>query len=417
MVLLSFLYWPLISLYLFAIKIAALFNAKAKLFINGRKHWQVGMQQALAGERRKTIWVHCASLGEFEQGRPIIERLKAEHEDFAIILTFFSPSGYEVRKDYTGADYVFYLPVDTIGNAGRFLDITHPTLCLFVKYEFWFGYLNEIKKRGLPALLISAIFRPEQSFFKWHGVLQRYMLRCFAQLFVQNQESVNLLSKIKMQQVVLSGDSRFDRVLELWEKRQSLAVLEDFCKGGTIIVAGSTWKADEVFLENVLQKLPKNTKLVLVPHEVHEAHLKEIEQLFQGKTMRYSEYQNGGNKQVLLVDAMGILGSIYAYGQYAWIGGAFNKAGVHNVLEAAVYAIPVAHGPIYHKFQEAVALNELKGSQTFQEAVAYANWLKTNRPETDAYLAMAKQAAGYVRSKAGATGIIIKAINECGYLK
>jgi 3-deoxy-D-manno-octulosonic-acid transferase len=411
-----FLYSFLISLYKLSIVIAANFKPKARFFINGRKGLLQRIRQSITQEKRKIIWVHCASLGEFEQGRPVIEQLKTTCPSCCIFLTFFSPSGYEVRKNYKGADYIFYLPLDTYGNAAQFLDIVKPELCIFIKYEFWFGYLNEINKRQIKAILVSAIFRKDQAFFSWYGAFQRSMLKSFSLFFVQNEESKKLLKHIGINEVILSGDTRFDRVIEIAEQRKQLPIIEAFTKGRTILVAGSTWRSDEVFLNELLQLLPDDIALIVVPHEVHEDHIEALLKLFGSKTQRYTEYKITADCRVLIVDTIGLLSSIYAYGHYAWIGGAFDKGGVHNVLEAAVYGIPCAYGPIYNRYAEAVDLIAYGGACSFTDAKTYASWINSLPIGSDAYNKLCLKNTAFVKQNAGATHTIIDTLQSKGYL-
>ncbi len=406
MILYVAIYRFLVGAYALIIRIAALFNPKAKLFIRGRQGLVARVQQALAKETRPRIWMHCASLGEFEQGRPLLERIKKEYPGYALVLTFFSPSGYEVRKNYAGADHIFYLPFDKPSNAKHFLDIVHPSLSLFVKYELWYFYLSELKKRNIPTLLISAFFRKGQVFFSWYGQLPRYMLRCFSHLFVQNGESKTLLDKIGIHDVSVTGDTRFDRVIELAKEKPDLPVVLAFAKDSRVVVAGSTWKEDELFLSKILPLLPDYYKMILVPHEVHAAHIAEIENLFKGNCIKWSEWKEDADARVLIVDKVGFLSKIYAYAYVAWIGGAFGKAGVHNVLEAAVYGLPCAYGPVFHQFIEAQELIDAGAALTTSDAnvfAAMAQW----QPDSEKYELACADARSYVLSKGGATSSIM----------
>ena len=415
------LYRLAIAAYFMAIRMASLVSAKAQLFVAGRAGLLGSIQQALAGDTRPRIWMHCASLGEFEQGRPVLEGLRMQYPSHSFIVTFFSPSGYEVRKDYSGADHVFYLPMDSPANARRFLDIVQPSLCIFVKYELWYFYLKYIAARHIPALLLSAIFSADQGFFKWYGGLQRYMLRCFSHIFVQDAASVSLLGTIKITAVTLSGDTRFDRVIKAAERRESLPALDSFTGGNKILVAGSTWKEDEVMLHKALQLLPPDWKLVLVPHEVNIEHLRQIEDLFAGNIIKWSQYPQHTahtitgkreiTERVLLVDKVGMLLDIYRYGRIAWVGGGFGKAGVHNVLEPAVYGLPCYYGPIYQQFLEARELIARGGAfscstpQSFAAAIMEMEASHAHRQYADA-------AQSYVHFRSGATDIVISHIEN-----
>ncbi len=407
MILYSALYRLAILVYTAAIYVASFFNEKAKLFVAGRKDLLSRMRSALAGDTRKFIWMHCASLGEFEQGRPVLEALKEQYPQYGVVLTFFSPSGYEVRKDYKGADHVFYLPVDTAHNAKAFLDIVNPALCLFVKYEFWYQYLSQIKARAIPAVLVSAVFSKEQGFFKWYGGLLRHMLRCFTHIFVQDQASAKLLESIKITHVTVSGDTRFDRVIKAAGQAEDQHIAKSFTEGHKVLVAGSTWLSDETFLHKVLVKLPHDWKLILVPHEVDGTHIAAIEKVFGNRIVKWSAWTDGQmNKRVLLVDKVGLLLHLYRYGTVAWIGGGFDKDGVHNVLEAAVYGIPCFYGPVYDRFIEAKELIAKGGGFTIvspQDMIASLQELE----DALRYEQHAVAAREYVLSSGGATSKIL----------
>ena len=410
MILYTVLYRLGISAYFTAIRIAALFNSKARLFVDGRKGLLQIMSQTLAGDTRKRIWMHCASLGEFEQGRPVLEALRERYPEYTVVVTFFSPSGYEVRKNYNGADHVFYLPMDTNANAKSFLDIVQPDLCLFIKYEFWYYYLANIAARKIPAILVSAIFNKDQGFFKWYGGLQRKMLHCFSHIFVQDAASLALLERIKIKNASISGDTRFDRVIKAAEHHEDLPVLAAFAEDKKIIVAGSTWKEDETFLCRALATLPVSWKLVLVPHEVNIEHISAIENLFGAQLCKWSEVAEGSRQlrdcRVLLVDRVGFLLQIYRYGTVAWIGGGFGKEGVHNVLEAAVYGITGFYGPIYHQFLEAKELIEAGGAFTLSEPTVFS--AKIQELDANHYLPQhGTSAKRYVYGRGGATKVVM----------
>lgn len=409
------IYWLAIKCYVLLVRIAALFNPKAKKFVEGRKGLLQHMRYALVDERRPRLWMHCASLGEFEQGRPVLERLRKKHPGFAYVITFFSPSGYEVRHNYEGADYVFYLPTDSPTHAKRFLDIVKPQLAIFVKYELWYFYLSAMARRDIPLLLISATFRKKQPFFKWYGILHRRMLNCFTHIFVQNKLSAELLNRVGVEHVSITGDTRFDRVLEAVDMKSDMPKAEGFCKGYRILVAGSTWKEDETFLKEVMTFLPANWRLILVPHEVHDAHIEEIEQLFEGNTVRWTDKADP-SKRILVVDKVGLLMKLYRHGNLAWVGGGFGKEGVHNVLEPAVYGIPVAFGPIHDKFVEASELLAESGAVTKSDPRQFANTIMQWETDKQAYQRVCLAAAKYVQSKAGATAKIKAYIEEKNWL-
>jgi 3-deoxy-D-manno-octulosonic-acid transferase len=411
MIIYAALYRVAILAYGAAIHIAALFNYKARLFVDGRKDLLARMREALAPDNNKRIWMHCASLGEFEQGRPVFEALRQRYPQYTFIITFFSPSGYEVRKDYAGADHVFYLPMDSQANADAFLDIVRPSLCIFVKYEFWYYYLHNIAGRKIPAISISAIFHHDQGFFKWYGGLQRHMLKCFTHIFVQDETSLDLLNHIKIKSVSVSGDTRFDRVIDAAQKSIVLPEAEAFTKGYKIIVAGSTWSNDELFLTNVLPQLPKNWKIILVPHEVNNEHIIDIESLFEEDIVRWSAKESKStDKRVLLVDSVGVLVHLYRYADVAWIGGGFGKDGVHNVLEAAVYGKPCFYGPVFQQFREAMELIDAGGAFCTKDPADFVQSLLEMEDEVR-YSQHATAARDYVYANGGATKIVANYIN------
>ena len=345
--------------YKLGIRLASPFNSKAGKWIEGRKDWEQKINKApLAGGKK--IWIHCASLGEFEQGRPLIEAIRRKYKGAKIVLTFFSPSGYEIRKDYDQADLVMYMPMDGKRTAEKFLSLVKPDLAIFVKYEFWFHYLDQLKKKQVPTLLVSAAFRQEQPFFKGRGGLFRKMLDCFTAIFVQDELSAGLLAGLGMSdRVAISGDTRYDRVNDIARSIRPLAIAETFKGNSQILIAGSTWPADEQLLKACIDHVPAGWKIILAPHEIHDAHIKQISELFGHESILYSEMAAGKSaqgKRILVVDNMGMLSSLYAYGELAYIGGGFAKGGIHNVLEPAVFGLPVLIGPEYRKFVEAVAL-------------------------------------------------------------
>ena len=364
--------------------------------------------------------MHCSSLGEFEQGRPLFEKLRNLYPQHKFLLTFFSPSGYEIRKDYKGADWVFYLPLDGQGTARRFLEIVHPSLVIFVKYEFWYYYLKEMKSRDIPVLLVSAIFRKDAIFFKWYGQLQRKMLRCFTQLFVQNQASKELLTGLGLgEKTIVTGDTRFDRVIEIAEAGTDIPVIEQFLKGSLALVAGSSWPGDEKVLQESLEALQDDQlKLIIAPHEIHEDHIGQIQQLFP-VNIRFSAANGTGfdpqklsEAKVLIIDNIGMLSRLYRYARICYVGGGFGEDGVHNVLEAAVYGKPVMTGPVIEKYAEVVELAETGGVIIIDnalEAEAVFDRLLRN-PEEYAFHGGA--AKDYVYSRKGATEKILEYIQE-----
>ena len=349
-------------LYRAAISIASLWNNKAKLWLNGRKDIFNRLRTELRAQDSKIIWFHCSSLGEFEQGRPVIEKLKSQNPALKFLLTFFSPSGYEIRKDYKGVDWVFYLPLDSIRNAKIFFDIVNPTLGVFVKYDYWYYYLTECKKRNIPLLLVSGIFRKEQPFFKLYGNLHRSMLNCFTQFFVQDKESLQLLQSINLSNATVAGDTRFDRVSEIAKNFTAIEEIEKFCGSSQILVAGSTWPEDEKLIKDATANFP-DLKIIIAPHEIHREHIDQLKSIFPDAVLHSqltAQSSQPINSNILIIDNIGMLSRLYHYASITYVGGGFNK-GIHNTLEAAVYGKPVLFGPNYKKFKEAVELIETGG--------------------------------------------------------
>lgn len=338
--------------------IAGLFNAKARAFNDGRSHIFENLRLQLTPNTAPIIWVHCASLGEFEQGRPVIEKLKQEFPRYKILLTFFSPSGYEVRKNYAQADYIFYLPWDTNHNASRFVSIVRPSLAIFIKYEFWYHYSTQLKKRQIPLLSVSSIFREQQLFFKSYGGFYRKILFNFTHFFVQNDESVKLLKKLGLKNYTKAGDTRFDRVKELVNNGSGVPIAEQFKAHDKVMVIGSCWPEDLEVIIPFINENYHHLKFIIAPHEISESFISNLEQSLNAEKIRYSQAANGKpeDAHVLIIDNVGMLSRLYRYGEFAYIGGAFGK-GLHNILEAACYGIPIFFGnQSYQKFQEAVDL-------------------------------------------------------------
>ncbi len=382
---------------------AAFFDKKAKLSIEGRK----GAFEKLKSQNfdGNWVWMHCASLGEFEQGRPLIEKIKAEQSDQKIILTFFSPSGFEIRKNYDGADYVIYLPYDSPSNARQFLDLVKPKKAIFVKYEFWYFYLKGLKNRQIPTYLISAVFRKEQSFFKWYGGFFRNMLSSFTHIFTQDENSVQLLKKIDVENVAAIGDTRVDRVLEIGKSAKPFPKIEAFCAQSHILICGSTWPPDEAILATFInEKLPQNWKVIIAPHDIKTSHIEQIQKRFTVPINTYSNLVIGRkiDAKVLIINNIGMLSSIYQYGRMAYIGGGFGS-GIHNTLEPIAFGLPVIFGPKFQKFTEAVELirtgggfsisnqrefekvfEKMSEKKMFENAVFYAKkYIETNKGATE----------------------------------
>ncbi|GAA4765004.1 MULTISPECIES: 3-deoxy-D-manno-octulosonic acid transferase [Flavobacterium] len=363
-----FLYTLFVEIVQQLLKIVTFFSPKMKLFINGRKDVFKTLETKLNKEG-KTIWFHAASLGEYEQGLPVIEKVKAKFPSHKIILTFFSPSGYEVRKNNTVADVTIYLPLDTKTNAKRFLDLVKPEMVFFIKYEYWPNYLNELKKRNIKTFLISGIFRKDQAFFKWYGGFYRNALKSFNHFFVQNDASKTLIQSIGFTNVTTSGDSRFDRVVAILEKDNTLDFIDTFCKNPlhefkmTTIVVGSSWPKDEELLLNYINRTSHRLKFIIAPHNIKPEQIANLKSEIAKKTVLFSEMEgkNLSDYDVFIIDTIGILTKIYSYADIAYVGGGFGNPGVHNILEPATFGIPIVIGPNYTHFAEATALVHQEG--------------------------------------------------------
>lgn len=404
-------YSLIIRIYTGLIRLAALFNPKAGKWVQGRK----GLRKQISSIRRpkgKLVWFHCASLGEFEQGRPVIEQLKQQWPDSSILLTFFSPSGYEVRKHYDHADYVFYLPADTRSNARFFVRHFLPDAAVFVKYEFWKNYIEMLHLEGIPLFSIAAVFRKNQIFFKPWGKAYRNLLHRFTHIFTQNQESVALLKKHGILHCSVSGDTRFDRVQEIAARVKAIPEIETFKGNFPLLVAGSTWPEDEQLLVEVAAQYREKLKLVVAPHEIGEKHLRNLEkQLENLATLRFSQAKKHGlnGPDVLIIDNIGMLSSIYAYADFAYVGGGF-KTGLHNILEPATFGIPVIFGPFYEKFTEAVNLVSKGGAFSISSGEALQEHVASFLHESALRKRTGAICSHYVQSRTGATEIIIKAL-------
>lgn len=397
------MYQIVIALYGWLIHIVSWFNPKARKWVIGRRGLWQRIEQDFQNNRQKVIWMHCASLGEFEQGRPVLEQLRKKYPDRKLVLTFFSPSGYEPRKNYPGADAVYYLPLDTRNNVKRFIKALSPELVVFVKYEFWLNYLFELHRQQIPVVLISAIFRPSQIFFKPYGSIFMKALRSYRYLFVQDEESKHLLDMYGLRNVIISGDTRFDRVIEIASQQKTIPYIKQFIYDSFCVVAGSTWPADEKLLWQAAAALP-DVKWILVPHEIHETHIEALIQQWP-KAVRYSQLDDSMDLsiyQTLIIDGVGMLSALYRYAQVAYVGGGHNK-GIHNTLEAAVYGIPVLFGPRYEKFKEACDLIRVKGAFCVMEALDLKEML-TRFNTDEKFLKQGGEASmNYVMSRKGAT--------------
>lgn len=409
------LYNIAIWFYALAVRIVAFFNPKVRLMWRGEREAYAKIESGLADGDR-VVWVHAASLGEFEQGRPLIEKLKRENPEYKILLTFFSPSGYEVRKNYAGADVIAYLPLDTPRNVRRFVELVQPEKVVFVKYEFWLNYLRELRVRGVDTYIISAIFRPGQVFFKWYGGLFREGLKAFKTLFVQNEESKELLKGIGVENVMVVGDTRFDRVADIAAAAKKLEIVESFVNSQLpVLVVGSSWGPDEDLLTRYINERAGRMKMIIAPHEVREERIKELTLKLTCKYALYTQITDKSqlslrtpnpsfltDYDVLVVNTIGVLSSVYQYGQVAYIGGGFG-VGIHNTLEAAAWGMPVVFGPNYHKFQEAKELIECGAGQSIKNYEECARALDEFFEKNEV---ASKAAAEYVASHTGATELI-----------
>ena len=443
-----------IYIYLIGVAIGSLFNKKIKKMWRGERE-AVDLLKEKVDPTAKYVWFHAASLGEFEQGRPLIEQLKATHPEYKILLTFFSPSGYEVRKNYEGADIVCYLPLDTIRNARRFLRAVHPVMAFFIKYEFWYNYLHILRHRGVPVYSVSSIFRPGQVFFKWYGRNYAKVLHCITHFFVQNEVSLQLLKGIGIDEATVVGDTRFDRVLQIKEQAKELPIVEAFkgingkgdackdelsedackrvlskdackedlsedackddlsengCKGCKVFVAGSSWQPDEDIFIRFFNDHP-DWKLIIAPHVIGEDHLAYILDKLQMKAVRYTQAteQSAAEARCLIIDCFGLLSTIYRYGEIAYVGGGFG-VGIHNVPEAAVWGVPVLFGPNNKRFQEAQDLLACKGSFEVTDYDSFNTIISRLISDDKFRLQCGEASANYVKSRSGATDIIMKSV-------
>jgi 3-deoxy-D-manno-octulosonic-acid transferase len=414
------LYDTFLFLYSVGVRVASLWSPKAKKWLEGRKNIFTSINSKFitpkAGQNLKLLWMHCASLGEFEQGRPLLEELKMTNKELRIVLTFFSPSGYEVMKDYKGADHVFYLPMDSPVNAKRFLDILKPSLVLWVKYEYWFYYLQELHRRNIPTVLVSGIFRQNQPFFTWYGAIWRKMLGSFTHFFVQNEESKDLLKTIGFtSNVSVNGDTRFDRVLEIANTFEPLPLIEEFCGDSKVIVAGSTWEEDEIELLHFVKAHPE-IKFIIAPHEIDEENLNDVKEGFRNSIFLSAFEQTSNLKSetsnVLIIDNIGMLSRLYRYATIAYVGGGFGDDGVHNVLEAAVYGMPVVFGPVYEKYEEAKGLVDEEGGISINGPLKLEGVLNALLNDEGERKRRGAAAKNYVLAHAGASQKIIRFIQE-----
>lgn len=416
----AMLYGLSVRLYGLALRLASPFHTKARLWVQGRKNVWQSLEKALQGNEKPVVWVHVASLGEFEQARPVIEGLRLQHGNrFFLLLSFFSPSGYEVRKDYAQADFVTYLPIDTHANAKRWLDIIQPSLALWVKYEFWWNVLAEMQARKVPIVLFSATFRQEQFFFKPSARYFLDILQKFTQIFVQNEESLALLRQHNFENAQVAGDTRFDRVLATVAQFEPILPVAQWRQDSPTLVAGSVWERDlEVILPTLAQKF-LDLKIIFAPHEIHESTLQKIESSFPNQTIRYSQLLQGQASQessrVLLIDNVGMLSRLYHYGSLAYVGGAF-KEGLHNILEPSAFGLPVIFGRDYRKFPEAEALIKAGGAFSIRNSAEFEALLTKFLAYEAERQTAGKEAKAYIENKQGGANKVLAYLNSLALL-
>lgn len=426
------IYRLFLRVYPAALKLVAPWNSKARRWLQGRTGLMEKIRAAMQHNAGSVVWMHCASLGEFEQGRPVLEQLRSAHLQYNIVLTFFSPSGYQAAQNYKGADHIFYLPMDSPDHAKQLCDALNPVLVLWIKYDYWYYYMQELQARKVPLLLLSGVFRNNQAFFRWYGGIQRQMLRCVTHFFVQNEHSQRLLQTLGLTNVTVSGDTRFDRVIAIAEKAGSVPGIDEFCGTHPVIVAGSTWQEDDEELDH-FANTHSEIKFIIAPHEVEEARIQEVEKLFK-RCVRYSSLQlAGGSGQgeqtsnlqlptsniqlptgtnVLIIDNIGLLSRLYRYATITWVGGGFGSDGVHNVLEAAVYGKPVVFGPVYDKYLEAVELVGSGGGFSVENALEAETLFTSLLIDKEEYDLACEASREYVYAKKGATERIVDYIQE-----
>jgi 3-deoxy-D-manno-octulosonic-acid transferase len=412
------LYSAGISFYYLFLRFAGFFSVKARAWHYGRKELfdkldEVFTAHFASEDPAPVAWFHCASLGEFEQGRPVIEAFRTRFPGHTILLTFFSPSGYNHKQQYQGADHIFYLPIDTMHNARKFVAITRPQFAVFIKYEFWFNYLDALFSHQIPVFTVSAIFRPNQHFFKWYGGWFRTHLRKINRVFVQDEESAELLEMIDVKNVTISGDTRFDRVTAIKAIQQPFPLIDRFTGGKHVVVAGSTWPADDQLLISLQEKTDDQIKFIVAPHEISLTYIHELRGKLGNKAVLYSEAPGTdlGNKQFLIVDSVGILSQLYRYASIAYIGGGFG-VGIHNTLEAAAYGVPVFFGPNYHRFREAREMTEAGIAFSIQNSTELTLGIVGLLSNLSHLEDVSHKAGEYVRSKTGATTIIIEELSN-----
>lgn len=394
--------------FLAGVRIASLFNAKARKWVKGRKNFPV------ANFHGNSIWMHCASLGEFEQGRPVLEALKKQHPDLRIVISFFSPSGFEIQKNYPGADLVCYLPMDGPRNARQFIEMVRPQLVIWVKYEYWYHYLTALKARNIPVLLISAVFRKDQPFFSWYGIFWRKMLDCFTEIFVQNAASLDVLKSLPSSpSAICNGDTRFDRVSSIAENWKEIPLIRDWCQQKKVIVAGSTWEEDEDEWLHFVHQHPA-IKFIIAPHNIDPENIRNIKNRFRNSICfsQLTEQTVNSTSHVLIIDNIGMLAQLYNYADITYVGGGFGNDGIHNILEAAVYGKPVIIGPEYERFFEAEELIAEGGGFSVENALELESLLNDLLGNETWLRQAGKAAEDYIKKNKGATDGIIHFIQE-----
>jgi len=404
----KFLYNFGLQAYFYTAKLISPFNKKASQWIAGR---EIKVKKI----SEKSIWFHCASLGEFEQARPLLEKLKTAYPKYKIVLSFYSPSGYEVRKNYEQADFIYYLPLDTQKNAKDFIAKINPALVFFVKYEFWYHFLKELKQEKIPTFLVSGIFRKEQMFFKKQGVFFKELLTCFTHLFVQDDNSLELLKSIEINNVSIAKDSRFDRVYDIFQKAKQFPEIKQFVDDEKCIVLGSSWLVDEKMFAELLPKF-QDVKFIVAPHNINKRRLKEVENVFSNSVFYSKINENAKNKQVLIIDNYGMLSSIYRYGDIAYIGGGFGVS-IHNILEAVVYSIPAVFGPAHYKMKEASDLIKLGAGFEVKDKIELEVRLETLLKREKYLESVSKIAGNYVENNRGGTEKVFNFLEKENFLE
>ena len=408
-----FLYNILIFLSAKVVKLLSLFNPKMALFVNGRKDVFDVLQRSIM-TTDKTIWFHAASLGEYEQGLPVMEMVKQKYPNHKIVLTFFSPSGYEVRKNNTMADVTVYLPLDTSGNAERFMNLVNPEIAFIIKYEYWPNYLKELQKRKIRTFLISGIFRENQVFFKWYGGFYREALKTFERFFVQNEKSQKLLETLNYSNVTVSGDTRFDRVAEILERDNQLDFVSNFKGDSQLIVVGSSWPKDEDNLLDFINNSPASAKFIIAPHNIKEDQILAFAERIKVPTILYSKMgtEDLSTFKVLIVDTVGLLTKIYSYADIAYVGGGFGNPGIHNILEPATFGIPIVIGPNYSHFAEAVEIIKIDAAISVKDAAQLNKTLEVLLNDSELRKSLGNKASQYVQQNKGATKTISKYLSK-----